>query len=94
VKDVFGNAPAVVERYAPGYREIYERLGWSMFPTIDRVYVNESARQELGWCPRFDYAHVLALVGQGLDYRSELARTVGFKGYHAETFAEGVYPVE
>jgi UDP-glucose 4-epimerase len=94
VKDLFVNAPGVVEQYAPGYPDIYGRLGWSMFPTIDRVYVNESARCELGWHPRFDYAHVLGLVEQGLDHRSELARTVGFKGYHAETFADGVYPVD
>jgi UDP-glucose 4-epimerase len=88
------DAPTVVERYAPAFREIYRRLGWSMFPTIDRVYVNDRARQELGWRPRFDFAHVLGLVAEGHDYRSDLARTVGFKGYHAETFAGGVYPVE
>src|SRR4051812_26965294 len=31
------DAPAVVERLAPGYRQLYDRLGWRMFPQIDRV---------------------------------------------------------
>ena len=30
--------------------------GWTMFPSIDRVYVNERARVELGWAPRHDFA--------------------------------------
>jgi UDP-glucose 4-epimerase len=88
------DAPTVVARYAPDYREIYQRLGWRMFPTIDRVYVNDRARDELGWRPRVDFAYALGQLKDGLDYRSELARTVGFKGYHAETFADGGYPVE
>ena len=30
----------------------------------------------------------------GEDIRSPLARLVGVKGYHAERFADGPYPVE
>src|SRR3954465_2978511 len=44
-------APAVVRRYSPGYEAEYHRRGWSMVPTIDRVYVNELARARLGWQP-------------------------------------------
>ena len=29
--------------------EVYERLGWRMFPRIDRVYVNARARADLAW---------------------------------------------
>jgi UDP-glucose 4-epimerase len=94
VEQLAADAPAVVERYVSRYRDIYRRLGWTMFPTIDRVYVNDHAREELGWRPRFDFAHVLELVGAGKDHRGELARTVGFKGYHAGSFADGIYPVE
>lgn len=49
---------------------------------IDRVYVNERARRELGWRPRHDFARVLARLPAGEDPRSELARAVGSKGYH------------
>jgi UDP-glucose 4-epimerase len=94
VRQLAVDAALVVARYAPGYRAIYDRLGWTMFPAIDRVYVNDRVRHQLGWRPRYDFAHVLELIGQNADHRSELARTVGVKGYHAETFADGIYPVD
>lgn len=87
------NAPAVVRRQLPDYEAEYARRGWKMFPSIDRVYVNERARKELGWRPRYDFRYVLDCLKAGADPRSELARVVGSKGYHAHPFAEGPYPV-
>jgi UDP-glucose 4-epimerase len=49
---------------------------------------------DLGWTPRYDFARVIDLLGHGDDFRSPLARAVGTKLYHAETFADGPYPVE
>jgi nucleoside-diphosphate-sugar epimerase len=88
------DAAAVVKRRVPGYEDVYASRGWSMFPGIDRVYVNKRARSELGWRPSYDFAHVIDLVRTGKDARSPLARAIGSKGYHAESFAEGPYPVE
>jgi UDP-glucose 4-epimerase len=88
------NAAAVVKRRVPRYEAIYAAHGWSMFPGIDRVYVNDRARSELGWAPAYDFARVVDLVGANEDPRSPLAKTIGSKGYHATTFAEGPYPVE
>ena len=87
------NAPAVLKRKFPEYEAEYARRGWRMFPGIDRVYVNERARRELGWCPRYDFRSVLNLLKSGVDFRSPLARAVGSKGYHARPFAGGPYPV-
>jgi UDP-glucose 4-epimerase len=56
------NAPAVVKRRVPRYEEAYAGRGWSMFPGIDRVYVNEGARIELGWRPQYDFARIIDLV--------------------------------
>lgn len=42
------NAPQVVKRRVPEYAEEYARRGWKMFPGIERVYVNERARRNLG----------------------------------------------
>jgi UDP-glucose 4-epimerase len=84
-------APDVVRRGFPDYPEVYQRLGWQMFPSIGRVYVNALARAELGWAPRYDFRHVLDAVAAGEDFRSPLARAVGAKGYHAES--TGVYTV-
>jgi UDP-glucose 4-epimerase len=79
------DAPAVVGRLFPDYTDVYERLGWQMFPRIDRVYVNARARAELGWSPRYDFAHALELLRAGEPARSTLATSVGAKGYHPLT---------
>jgi UDP-glucose 4-epimerase len=93
LQDLHIDAPSVVGRHVR-YEDEYARRGWVMFPTIDRVYVNEHARSQLGWTPKYDFAHVIELLRAGRDPRSSLASAVGSKGYHAETFAEGPYPVE
>ena len=64
-----------------------------MFPTIERVYVNERARKELGWNPRYDFRYMLDCLRAGIDRRSSLARAIGSKGYHTHQFEEGPYPV-
>ncbi|MCI0640904.1 MAG: NAD(P)-dependent oxidoreductase [Gemmataceae bacterium] len=91
--DLRVNAPLVLRRRVPDYEAEYARRGWKMFPGIDRVYVNERARKDLGWRPRYDFRYVLDCLRAGADPRSPLARAVGSKGYHAHPFTEGPYPV-
>ena len=79
------NAPPVVARMFPDYDREYARRGWKMFPSIDRVYVNERARRDLGWQPRHDFRSVLDCLKAGADSRSDLARAIGSKGYHGES---------
>ncbi len=88
------DAPLAVRRRVPDYETEYVRRGWKMFPTIDRVYVNARARRELGWQPRHDFQSIIDRLKTGGEVSSPLARMVGSKGYHAEVFAEGPYPVE
>ena len=92
--DLRRDAPLAVRRRVPHYEAEYARRHWTMVPSIDRVYVNTRARAELGWRPRYDFAFVIERLAAGQDFRSPLARLVGVKGYHAETFKEGPYPVE
>jgi nucleoside-diphosphate-sugar epimerase len=87
-------APSVVRRRVPEYEAEYRRRGWKMFPSVDRVYVNDRARKELGWHPRYDFKYVIGRLKAGDDPRSPLARVIGSKGYHAKVFADGPYPVE
>jgi nucleoside-diphosphate-sugar epimerase len=75
------DAPAVVERYFPGYIDAYRHLGWRMCETIDRVYVNARARADLGWEPSWDFGRALEQVADGKDPWSHLAQSVGAKGY-------------
>jgi UDP-glucose 4-epimerase len=76
------DAPAVVERLFPDYPAVYAARGWRMFPAIDRVYVNDRARADLGWRPRYDFRRALDLLQAGQPPRSPLALAVGAKGYH------------
>ena len=88
------HAPMVLRRRVPGYEAVYAQHGWKMAQGIDRVYVNQRARDELGWKPRHDFGALVARLQAGEDIRSPLARVIGSKGYHAETFGDGPYPVE
>jgi UDP-glucose 4-epimerase len=88
------NTPSVVKRYVPDFVSEYARRAWRMLPTIDRVYVNQKARAELGWKPKYDFKFFVEQLKEGKDTRSPLARLVGSKGYHAEVFAEGPYPTK
>jgi UDP-glucose 4-epimerase len=87
------SVPEVVSRLLPECESLYAARGWKLFPQIDRVYVNRLAREHLGWWPKYDFAYVLACLRANRDFVSPLARAVGSKGYHDESFAEGPYPV-
>lgn len=87
------DAHGVVAWHFPDYPEIYKARGWKMLPEIDRVYVNEKARIELGWKPKYDFGYVLDCLKNGKDFKSELGRVIGSKGYHEEEFEHGPYPV-
>jgi nucleoside-diphosphate-sugar epimerase len=81
--DLRVDAPGVVRRAFPDYQPIYALRGWTIFPSIERVYVNDLARHELEWSPRYDFRHVLDRLAAGEEPRSPLAVEVGVKGYHA-----------
>jgi len=87
------NAATVLRRLFPDAEALYAKQGWTLPRQLDRVYVNELARRDLGWQPRHDFTHVLRCLREGRDFRSQLARDVGSKGYHAEAFGDGPYPV-
>lgn len=88
------DAATVVRRSVPQYETEYARRGWSMLPVLDRVYVNERARAELGWRPRHDFRSIIERLRRDEDPRSPLARAIGCKGYHGQVFADGPYPTE
>jgi UDP-glucose 4-epimerase len=94
VADLRGSAPEVVRRYVPEYQVEYQRRDWKMIAGIDRVYVNDRARTELGWQPRHDFRALIARLKTDDDILSPLALEVGSKGYHDRIFGDGPYPVE
>jgi UDP-glucose 4-epimerase len=88
------DAPSVVKARVPTYEAQYARLGWRMFPSIDRVYDNKRARLELGWQPSLDFVGVVERLREDKEVRGSLALLIGTKGYHSATFHNGPYPVE
>jgi UDP-glucose 4-epimerase len=94
VAELRTDAPAVVRRRAVDYEAEYVSRGWKMFQSIDRVYINDRARKELGWQPRYDFDYIIDRLQAGDGPQSPLARLIGVKGYHAVRFAGRPYPTE
>lgn len=65
---LIADAPSVVARYFPEFRDLYTRKGWTMFSSIDRVYDASRARDRLGFACQTSFADVLATlkVEQGM----------------------------
>jgi UDP-glucose 4-epimerase len=63
---LIADAPAVVRRYFPRYPEIYARLGWTMFRSIDRVYDSSKAARRLGFVCRTGFGEKLEELEAGL----------------------------
>ncbi len=87
------NAPSVVKKLYPEYEDIYEKLNWKMFPKINRVYINDKARKELGWKPKYDFEYILNCLKENRNFQSQLSIDVGLKGYHDQKFEGEPYPV-
>jgi nucleoside-diphosphate-sugar epimerase len=82
------DAPRVLESRVPEFAPIFSARGWKMLPTLDRVYVNDRAREHLGWRPQYDFRRALSAIAAGADWRSPLAREIGSKGYHRDAVAQ------
>jgi nucleoside-diphosphate-sugar epimerase len=53
------DAPSVVARYFPHYRALYDKRGWTMFESIDRVYDASKAARRLGFTCKTGFAEIL-----------------------------------
>jgi UDP-glucose 4-epimerase len=58
-EELIHDAPSVVKRYFPRYPELYARVGWTMFRSIDRVYDSDKARRRLGFVCRSGFGEKL-----------------------------------
>lgn len=58
-RELITDAPSVVARYFPDYRELYERRGWTMFDSIDRVYDAGKAERKLGFACKTGFREIL-----------------------------------
>lgn len=58
------DAPAVIARRAPDLAQAFAARGWTLPPSIDRVYSSAAAQQALGWAPQFGPDEVLRQLDQ------------------------------
>jgi UDP-glucose 4-epimerase len=58
-EQLIADAPAVVARYFPDYRELYASRGWTMFDSVDRVYDASKAARKLGFVCRTGFREIL-----------------------------------
>ncbi|PWC10771.1 NAD-dependent epimerase/dehydratase family protein [Brenneria corticis] len=84
---------AIVGRLFPRYHQIYDALGWRMFPRIDRVYSNQKASRLLNWRPKYTFAFALDCLANQRSFRSPLAESIGWRRYHDRLFDDMPYPV-
>ena len=91
--DLRRDAVAVVRKRCRDYRAEYDRRGWKLLPSIDRIYINELARTKLGWQPQYNFATIIDRLMSNQSVTSPLASKIGVKGYHAREFSDGPYPV-
>jgi UDP-glucose 4-epimerase len=64
-EELMNDAPSVVARYYPRYREIYAPRGWTMFDSIDRVYDAGKAMRRLGFVCRTGFLEILEQLEGG-----------------------------
>jgi len=53
---LISNAPAVLEKYYPSYKQFFDKMSWKMLPNLTRVYDNKKAREHLGWDPKYNFS--------------------------------------
>ena len=64
-----------------------------MLAGINRVYVNNKARAELGWPARHDFRTLIGRLKADDDFRSPLARAIGRNRRHDRGCEDGPQPV-
>lgn len=60
------DAPALLRERVPALAAAFDRRGWPLPASIDRVYVPQAAMQGLGWRPRHGWEAVLQQADAGL----------------------------
>jgi len=59
-QDLFSDAATVIQRRIPWAAAAFERRGWRLPRSIDRIYVADKARSMIGYRPRFNFDSLFA----------------------------------
>jgi nucleoside-diphosphate-sugar epimerase len=88
------DAAAVFARRVPLAAGLWKERGWRFPDTLDRVYINARARQDLGWRPRFDLNAIAARLSSGESVHTPLSQLVGSREYANSQYHLGVFHPE
>ncbi|MEP3224796.1 MAG: NAD(P)-dependent oxidoreductase [Parasphingorhabdus sp.] len=61
---LIANAPAVIARYYPEAKALYDKKGWILPDHIDRIYDAGKAERLLGFRSKTDFASILAALAE------------------------------
>jgi nucleoside-diphosphate-sugar epimerase len=62
VRELMRDATVVIRRRCPGLDQEFHRRGWRLPVRIDRVYVIDNVRDELGYVPAHNYEELVARI--------------------------------
>ena len=85
------DAASLFAQRSPLAATVWKERGWRFPERLDRVYINDRARRELGWRPRFDLNAIAARVANGEPARTPLSQLVGAKEYPGSQYHLGVF---
>lgn len=63
---LFHDAAGLIQEMVPELAAEFARRGWELPTSLDRVYDSRSARNDLGWSPRFGFESVLEMLDLGI----------------------------
>ena len=63
-RQLFDDAATVIRECVPGLAREFERRGWPLPTSLDRVYDSTAAQRALGWAPGHGYESVLRMLDE------------------------------
>ena len=75
-KQLYADAASTLRKRAPELADAFDRRGWSLPTSIDRVYDSSAAQRELGWSPQYGFEGVLRELDEASSEVLAVLRTV------------------
>ncbi len=63
---LYNDASVLIREYVPALAAEFDKRGWQLPTTLDRVYDSGLAQKDLVWTPRFGFGSVLEMLDLGI----------------------------
>lgn len=61
-ESLYSNADSVIRRQCPEIVVVFEKRGWKLPKSLDRVYDSSAAQEKLGWYPKYGFESVVEML--------------------------------